>query len=187
MSPALAQEGQSVDATTQFAVARALVARSGDCKACHNIEHAQSRARRSSTSDAQVSRGSQGWLTLLAGKIRSPAAPESGATRRDAAASADDDAAGADDCEYMLSVNDKRLSSLPLQGTYTPTLPEGDSGRGSLVVRAIYWDEGAARYPPRAHDRSHDGAAQSASRSHTGRRGAAGRGPRVRPAAPPAR
>ena len=49
--------------------------------------------------------------------------------------------------EYMLSVNDKRLSSLPLQGTYTPTLPEGDSGRGSLVVRAIYSDKGAADLP----------------------------------------
>jgi cytochrome c len=49
--------------------------------------------------------------------------------------------------EYMLNVNDKRLSELPLQGTYTPAIPEGDNGRGSVVVRAVYSDNGAGEYP----------------------------------------
>ena len=49
--------------------------------------------------------------------------------------------------EYMLSVNDKRLSSVPLQGTITPAIPEGDNGRGSLIVRAIYSDKGAGDLP----------------------------------------
>jgi cytochrome c len=49
--------------------------------------------------------------------------------------------------EYMLSVNDKRLSSLPLQGTFTPAFPQGDPGRGAVVIRAIYSDKGAGEFP----------------------------------------
>jgi cytochrome c len=44
--------------------------------------------------------------------------------------------------------NDTRLSALPLQGSFTPDIPQGDNGRGSLVLRAVYADRGAGDLPP---------------------------------------
>ncbi len=138
------RHGQAkADATTRFAVAKALIA-SSDCATCHNRE--QKSRGPSFVQLSEKYKPDAATLKQLAGKIRGggtgvwgqevmPAHPLM--TMQQAQTIA----------EYMLSVNDKRLSSLPLQGTYTPTLPEGDSGRGSLVVRAIYSDKGAADLP----------------------------------------
>jgi cytochrome c len=43
--------------------------------------------------------------------------------------------------QYMLSVNDRRVSVLPLQGRYTPPTPEGELDRWKLVLRAAYTDQ----------------------------------------------
>jgi cytochrome c len=48
---------------------------------------------------------------------------------------------------YLVSSKADRLSSLPLQGTFTPTIPAGDTGRGALVLRAVYTDKGAGQLP----------------------------------------
>jgi cytochrome c len=48
---------------------------------------------------------------------------------------------------YMVSVKDERRSSMPLQGTFTPSIPAGDSGRGRLILRAVYSDKGAGELP----------------------------------------
>jgi cytochrome c len=138
------RQGQTkVDASTRFAVAKALIAGS-DCATCHNRE-AKSRGP-SFIQLAEKYKPDAATLTNLAGKIRGgstgvwgqdvmPAHPLVGVHEARTIA------------EYMLSVNDKRLSSLPLQGSFTPTLPEGDPGRGSLVVRAAYTDKGAGDLP----------------------------------------
>ncbi len=138
------RHGQAkVDASTRFAVAKALVAGS-DCATCHNRE-AKSRGP-SFTQLAEKYKPDAATLTELAGKIRKgstgvwgqevmPAHPLIGVNEAKILS------------EYMLSVNDTRLASLPLQGSFTPAIPEGDNGRGSLVVRAVYSDKGAGDLP----------------------------------------
>ena len=138
------RQGQAkADPATRFAVARALIAGS-DCATCHNRE-AKSRGP-SFVQLAEKYKADAATLKQLAGKIRTggsgvwgqevmPAHPL--ITMHQAQTMA----------EYMLSVNDKRLASMPLQGTFTPALPEGDNGRGSLVARAVYSDRGAGEFP----------------------------------------
>jgi cytochrome c len=138
------EHGQAkVDPSTRFAVARALMAKS-DCATCHNRDtksrgpsFAQLAEKYDPDADA---------LTKLATKIRNggsgvwgqevmPAHPL--ITMHEATTMA----------AYMVSFGDTRLSSLPMQGTFTPTIPAGDSGRGALVVRAVYTDKGAGDLP----------------------------------------
>ncbi|MGH9309926.1 MAG: PQQ-dependent sugar dehydrogenase, partial [Vicinamibacterales bacterium] len=138
------EHGQATaDPSTRFAVAKALIAGS-DCATCHNRE-AKSRGP-SFTQLAEKYKSDAETLTYLAGKVRGgstgvwgqevmPAHPLVSVHEAKTIA------------EYMLNVNDTRLSALPLQGTYTPTIPEGDNGRGSVVVRAVYSDKGAGEYP----------------------------------------
>jgi cytochrome c len=138
------KHGQAkVDPATRFAVARALMAKS-DCAMCHNRD-AKSRGP-SFVQLAEKYKPEPETLTALATKIRSggsgvwgpevmPAHPL--ITMHEATTMA----------EYMVSVKETRLSSLPLQGTYTPAIPAGDNGRGSLVVRAVYSDKGAGDLP----------------------------------------
>jgi cytochrome c len=132
-----------VDPATRFAVARALMAKS-DCAMCHNRD-TKSRGP-SFVQLAEKYKPEPETLTALATKIRSggsgvwgpevmPAHPL--ITMHEATTMA----------EYMVSVKETRLSSLPLQGTYTPAIPAGDNGRGSLVVRAVYSDKGAGDLP----------------------------------------
>ena len=139
------RHGQAqVDATTRFGVARALMARSG-CATCHNRE-TKSRGP-SFTQLAEKYTVDDKTLEYLAGKVRGgstgvwgqevmPAHPL--ITPHEARTIA----------EFMLSVKDDRFSVLPLQGSFTPTLPQADTGRGSLVLRAVYSDKGAGELPP---------------------------------------
>ena len=138
------RHGQAkADPTTRFAVAKALLAGS-DCANCHNRE-AKSRGP-SFVQLAEKYKPDAATLKQLAGKIRAggsgvwgqevmPAHPL--LTMHEAQTIT----------EYMLSAGDKRLSALPLKGSFTPEFPEGDAGRGSVVVRAIYSDKGAADLP----------------------------------------
>jgi len=132
-----------LDGTTRFAVAKALMAKI-DCATCHNRD-----TKSRGPSFAQLSEKYQPdaeTLTALATKIRSggtgvwgqevmPAHPL--LTVHEASTMAN----------YMVSFKDARLSAVPLQGSYTPAIPAGDSGRGSIVVRAVYADKGAGDLP----------------------------------------
>ena len=138
------KHGQAkVDASARFAVARALMAKS-DCANCHNRD---TKSRGPSFAQlAEKYKPDPDTLTALATKIRNggtgvwgtevmPAHPL--ITMHEATTMAN----------YMLSVKDPRLSTIPMQGTFTPTVPVGDNGRGSLVLRAIYTDQGAEGLP----------------------------------------
>ena len=50
--------------------------------------------------------------------------------------------------KYVLSLADTNAGSLALSGTFTPKLPAGDAGRGSVIVRAVYTDQGEEQIPP---------------------------------------
>ena len=138
------RHGQAkVDATTKFAVPKALMAGS-DCATCHNRD---TKSRGPSFAQlAEKYKPDAETLTALATKIRSggtgvwgqdvmPAHPL--ISMHEATTMAN----------YMVSFKEERLSSLPLQGTYTPAIPAGDSGRGALVFRAVYSDKGAGELP----------------------------------------
>lgn len=138
------RQGQAkVDPSTRFAVAKALLAKT-DCATCHNRE-TKSRGP-SFVQLAEKYKPDRATLDLLAGKVRNggtgvwgqevmPAHPlMTPVTARAIVA-------------YMLSINDRGLSSAPLQGSYTPALQEGDAGRGSVVLRAVYTDKGAEGLP----------------------------------------
>ena len=141
---AAVRHGQAkVDSTTRFAVAKALMAGS-DCATCHNRD---TKSRGPSFAQlAEKYKPDADTLTALATKIRNggtgvwgqdvmPAHPL--ITMHEATTMA----------HYMVSFKEDRLSSLPLQGTYTPAIPAGDTGRGALVFRAVYTDKGAGELP----------------------------------------
>ena len=138
------RHGQAeVDASTRFGVARSLLAANG-CATCHNRE-AKSRGP-SFTMLAEKYKADAETLTALAGKVRGGSTGVWGAEVMPAHPLVTPHEARTI-VEYMLDVNDSRFSAMPLQGTYTPAIPEGDNGRGSLVLRAVYADKGAGELP----------------------------------------
>jgi len=138
------RHGQAeVDAATRFGVARALVASNG-CATCHNRE-TKSRGP-SFTMLAEKYKPDTGTLDYLAGKIRGGSTGVWGQEVMPAHPLVSPHEARTI-AEFLLNVNDTRFSSLPLQGSFTPTIPEGDTGRGALVLRAVYSDQGAADLP----------------------------------------
>lgn len=48
---------------------------------------------------------------------------------------------------YILSLADGQANSLPLTGSYTPTIEPGQSDQGVFIVRAAYTDQGANGIP----------------------------------------
>ena len=139
------REGQRpADPATRFAFARALIAKS-DCATCHNRD----KASRGPTfiQLAEKYKPDAPTLEQLATKVRTGSTkvwgeevmpPHPQFSMHEAKAMV----------EYMLSVNDKTFASDPLQGTYTAEIPEDDPGRGSVVIRAVYTDQGVKDLPP---------------------------------------
>ena len=52
----------------------------------------------------------------------------------------------------MLSVNEQTVRTLPLTGTYTPTVPPGESGAGMFLIHAAYTDNGRRGLPALTSD-----------------------------------
>ncbi len=48
---------------------------------------------------------------------------------------------------YILSLAQKPTNSLPLKGSYTATIPKGESNDGMFLLRATYTDKGANKIP----------------------------------------
>ena len=134
------QGQRSVDASTQYAVAQAIINQS-DCKVCHQISTksvgpaftaiATKYNGDASAHDRLVAKIRQGGVGVW-GDVAMPGHPAMSVT----------DAGNL--VQYILHINDKTLSSLPMQGTYTVKVPEGDNGKGSVLIRAAYTDRGAA-------------------------------------------
>lgn len=142
----VAQSQRSVDATTQFAVAQTLMGKS-DCKVCH-----QPNTKSVGPSFADVSnkyKADPGALDKLVKKVR-----EGGSGVWGEVAMAAHPALPVADAEvivkYILSSTEKTLSTLPLEGQYTPQIPKADNGKGSVIIRAAYTDRpvGAAKAVP---------------------------------------
>ncbi|MBD2757062.1 PQQ-dependent sugar dehydrogenase [Spirosoma validum] len=134
------QGQRSVDASTQYAVAQSIINQS-DCKVCHQIDTKS--VGPAFTAIATKYNGDAGAHDRLIAKIRQGGVGVWG----DVAMPGHPAMSVADAgtlVQYILHINDKTLSSLPLQGKYTIKLPEGDNGRGSVLIRAAYTDRGAS-------------------------------------------
>jgi cytochrome c len=140
----VAQSQRSVDASTQYAVARQLMGQS-DCKVCHQV--ATKSAGPAFTEISKKYKDQAGSIDYLAKKIRGGGSGVWGEISMPA-----HPAISVADAEtivrYILHINDKTLRSLPLEGDYTVRIPEGDNGKGSVVVRAAYTDRGAGKTVP---------------------------------------
>ncbi|MEZ4702803.1 MAG: PQQ-dependent sugar dehydrogenase [Rhodothermales bacterium] len=133
------QGHRSVDATTRFAVAKALIDAS-DCAVCHQVDVRS--AGPAFVEIAEKYAGDTKARERLAAKVRAggggvwgeivmPAHP--GLSSNDALTIVD----------YILHVKDKTIRTLPLSDKYTLSIPGDDDGRGTVLVRAAYTDRGA--------------------------------------------
>jgi cytochrome c len=133
------QQQRSVDASTKYAVAQYMISKS-DCNNCHHLDTKSIGPMFIEIADKY--KGKTWALDSLARKMRAggggvwgevmmPAHP--GITLTDAKTI----------INYILNSKDKTISTLPLSGSYVQKIPEGDNGKGSVVVRAAYTDRGA--------------------------------------------
>ncbi|MGV3560544.1 PQQ-dependent sugar dehydrogenase [Larkinella arboricola] len=137
------QSQRSVDASTQFAVAQTLISQS-DCKVCHQVasksvgpsfhDIANRYKGQGEAPDRLIKKVINGGAGVW-GEVAMPAHPAMPAG--DAAAIV----------KYILNSTEKTLSTLPAQGSYTVKIPEGDNGKGSVLVRAAYTDRPVKTIP----------------------------------------
>lgn len=137
------QSQRSVDASTQFAVAKALIKQS-DCNVCHQV--ATKSVGPMYTQIADKYKGDAGALERLVKKVQNGGNGVWGEVSMPAhpAMSVAD---ASTIVNYMLHINDKTFSTLPTEGSFTPTIPKGDNGKGSVLVRAAYTDRGNKTIP----------------------------------------
>lgn len=138
------QGQRSVDASTQFGVAQAIM-RKSDCRNCHNTDTKNigpsfsEIAEKYKGNTAEINRLAkvirEGGKGVWGGVIGMPAHPS--IPQADAHAIV----------KYIMNINTKTINTLPVKGTYTATIPEGDDGSGTYVVRAAYSDRGNKNIP----------------------------------------
>ena len=142
-------ENRPVDATTRFAVGSALMQKT-TCRACHNT--ATRTVGPSMTELAAKYKPDEATLDLLARKVRAGGTgvwgneqtmpPHPSLTLDEARTIV----------RLMLSVNEQTIRALPLTGTYTPTVPPGESGAGKILIHAAYTDNGRPGLPALTSD-----------------------------------
>jgi len=142
--PASLNQGRDpIDPSTRFAVAKAFIAAS-NCAGCHQrdaqaigpsfamlaAKYQPDPATLAALGRKVISGGGKVW-----GEAEMP--PHPGMSLHEAKTIV----------EYMLSVNDRRISALSPEGRYTPVPPEGDLDRWKLIVRATYTDRSVQGLP----------------------------------------
>jgi cytochrome c len=143
LTPLLEPDRQPVDATTRFAVAKAMLART-DCSGCHARDTPSigptyvmlaGKYRPDPTTIGALAMKVRMGSSKVWGEAEMP--PHPSLTTHEIRTI----------LEYMLSATDTAVSSLPLEGRHVPTLPADDNGRGRLVVRAAYTDNRVGALP----------------------------------------
>ncbi|MEI9943424.1 MAG: c-type cytochrome [Chitinophagaceae bacterium] len=137
---AIAQKQLSVDASAQFAGAKLLINKS-DCNACHRVN--EKFLGPAFTQVAVKYKNDSKAPAYLANKIINGGAGVWGDPMMPAHPTlADADAKAI--VKYILSLAypPRRAKALPVKGTYTTTVPEGENTDGSFILRAAYTDRG---------------------------------------------
>ncbi|HEY8734153.1 MAG TPA: PKD domain-containing protein, partial [Puia sp.] len=136
----LIQGQRSVDASTRFAVARAMI-NSVDCNNCHHPDTKSVGPEFIEIAEKYKSKSD--WaLDSLARKIRSGGSGVWGTVNMPAHPSISMNDARTI-VNYILNSNQKTIRTLPLKGKYTPKIPDGDNGKGTVIIRAAYTDKSA--------------------------------------------
>ena len=134
-----------MDASTRFAVAQAMINKV-DCNNCHHLDTKSVGPEFIEVAEKYKSK--YNWaLDSLARKIRSGGSGVWGTVNMPAHPNISMNDARTI-VNYILSSNQKTISTLPLKGSYTPKIPEDDNGKGSIVIRAAYTDKGAKGSEP---------------------------------------
>ncbi|MDB5030567.1 PQQ-dependent sugar dehydrogenase [Mucilaginibacter sp.] len=140
----VAQEQSSVDASTQFAVAIALMSHA-DCKNCHSVNAVN--VAPSFTDISAKYKDNPAEIERLAHTIRNGG---SGHWNRPIAMPAHP-AITLNDARtivnYIINVTNNNVNTMPVKGTYTPKVPAEDNGNGSYIIRAAYTDKGNKNIP----------------------------------------
>ena len=134
-----------MDASTRFAVATAMINKV-DCNNCHHLDTKS--VGPMFIEIAEKYKDKYNWaVDSLARKIRSGGSGVWGTVNMPAhpAISLND---AHTIMNYILNSNQKTISTLPLKGSYTPKIPEGDNGKGAVVIRVAYTDKGASASEP---------------------------------------
>jgi cytochrome c len=140
----IAQEQASVDASTQFAVARSLISHA-DCKNCHSINTKNvgpmftQISAKYKDNPAEIERlahtirtgGSGKW----GGPIAMPAHPSISLNDTRTIVN------------YIINIANNNINTMPVKGTYTPVVPKEDNGKGTFIIRAAYTDRGYKTIP----------------------------------------
>jgi cytochrome c len=135
----LIQGQRSVDASTKFAVAVAMINKV-DCNNCHHLDTKS--VGPMFTEIAEKYKAKQNWaMDSLPRKIRSGGSGVWGTVNMPAHPSISFNDARTI-VNYILNCNEKTIRTLPLKGNYTPKIPASDNGKGNLVIRAAYTDKG---------------------------------------------
>jgi cytochrome c len=138
---AIASKQGSVDAGAQYASAVALIAKS-DCRSCHSVT--EKVLGPAFTQVGLKYKGDPGATDRLTKKIIEGGQGVWGDAQMPAHPTlADADAKAI--VKYILSLGypAPKAKSLPVTGTYTTIVPEGNNTDGSFILRAAYTDRGA--------------------------------------------
>jgi cytochrome c len=140
---AVTQGQHPVDPTTRFGVAKALIAKY-DCAFCHNRDN-----RTVGPTFKELAgkyQPDEATLETLAAKVRVGGSGNWGTVPMPS-----HPLLPVNDAKtiisYFLSTNDQSIGTLPLTGAYTPSIPQGDNGRGTVLIHAVYTDKGAGQLP----------------------------------------
>lgn len=139
------QGQRSVDASTQFAVAQAIMNKS-DCKNCHNTDtrnigpaFARIAEKYKTAPPSEMDRLAKtirgGGIGVWGNVIGMPAHPS--ISTGDAHTI----------LKYIMNISNKTINTIPVEGSYYVKVPEGDSGKGTYIVRAAYTDKGNKSIP----------------------------------------
>jgi cytochrome c len=140
----VAQEQSSVDASTQFAVAKSLMA-SSDCKNCHSVKDVN--IAPSFTDIANKYKGNDVEVERLAHAIHSGTG---GRWNKPIAMPAHPAISVADArtiVNYIMNVSNNNINTMPVKGAFTPQTVADDNGNGSYIIRAAYTDKGNKAIP----------------------------------------
>src|SRR4029079_352546 len=144
----LKQGETPVDATTRFGVAKALIAKY-DCAFCHNRD---TKTVGPNYKDlAAKYRADAATLDKLAAKVRAAGSGTWGAVPMPSHPQLSVNEAKTI-IRHFLRANNPAISLLPLSATFSPAIPQGDDGRGKIVIHAVYTDKGAGGLPPQTSD-----------------------------------
>lgn len=140
----IVQGQRSVDVSTQFAVAQAIM-RKSDCKNCHNPD--TKNIGPSFSEIAEKYKGNAAEMNRLAHVIREGGKGVWGGVIGMPAHPSILPGDAHSIVKYIMNINTKTINTLPVKGTYTTKIPEGDNGKGIYIIRAAYTDKGNKNIP----------------------------------------